>query len=135
MNMAFYIHIFDMAAEAMLQKLNIGGDSAKSEKKSTMAIETHPTYNKEVKYEEEVDINILHLDYDKKRIHYKLSMMHKEKKFQAATTEVLSLYVDLNLRKVAEFEPDKIKILDDFIKTNSSKFNTEKLFLSDKLKK
>ena len=135
MNMAYYIHIFDMAAELMLQKFKIGGDSAKSEKKSTMAIETHTTYNKEVKYEEEVDINVLHLDYDKKRIHYKLSMIHKEKKFQASTTEVLSLYVDLNLRKVADFEADKIKIMDDFIKTNSSKFNTEKLVLLNKLKK
>ena len=47
----------------------------------------------------------------------------------------MSLYIDLNRRKVAEFEPKKIKIMDDFIKTNSSKFNTEKLVLLDKLKK
>ncbi len=29
MNVAFYIHIFDTAAEVMLNKFNIGGDSAK----------------------------------------------------------------------------------------------------------
>ena len=62
-------------------------------------------------------------------------MFHKEKKYLAATIEVLSLYVDLSKRKVAEFEPEKIKIIDDFIKTNSSKFNTEKLVLLNKLKK
>ena len=33
MNVAFYIHIFDTAAEVMLNKFNIGGDSAKKNKK------------------------------------------------------------------------------------------------------
>ena len=135
MNLAYYIHIFDNAAEILLQKFKMGGDSAESEKKSTMAIETHTTYSKEVKYEEEVDINVLHLDYDKKRIHYKLSMNHKEKKFQAATTEVLSLYVDLNLRKVTEFEKEKSDLMDAFIEKNKQDFNPGELHLIKKLKK
>ena len=113
----------------------MGGDSAQSDKKSTFAVETHTTYNQEVKLGEEVEVHLTYLDHDKKRIHYRVSMFHKEKKYLAATTEVLSLYIDLNQRKVAEFEPEKIKIMDDFIKTNSSKFNTEKLFLLNKLKK
>jgi acyl-CoA thioester hydrolase len=62
-------------------------------------------------------------------------MFHKEKKYLAATNEVLSLYVDLGLRKVVEFDPDRIKIMDDFIKKNKSKFNSDKLNLANKLKK
>ncbi len=62
-------------------------------------------------------------------------MFHKEKKYLASTTEVISLYMDLNQRKVTELEPEKIKIIDDFIEDNSSKFNTEKLVLLNKLKK
>ena len=62
-------------------------------------------------------------------------MMHKEKKFQAATTEVLSLYVDLNLRKVAEFEDEKNKIMDEFISQNKSNFKSDNLYFSNKLKK
>ena len=135
MNMSYYILIFDNAAEVMLTKFKMGGDSAQNDKKSTFAVETHTTYNQEVKLGEEVEVLLTYLDHDKKRIHYKVSMFHKEKKYLAATTEVLSLYIDLNRRKVAEFEPEKIKIMDDFIKTNSSKFNTEKLVLLDKLKK
>ena len=135
MNMSYYILIFDNAAEVMLTKFKMGGDSAKSDKKSTFAVETHTTYDQEVKLGEEVEVHLTYLDHDKKRIHYRVSMFHKEKKYLAATTEVLSLYIDLNQRKVAEFEPEKIKIMDDFIKTNSSKFNTEKLFLLNKLKK
>ena len=73
--------------------------------------------------------------HDKKRVHYKLSMFHKEKKYLAATNEVLSLYVDLSQRKVVEFDGDRVKIMDDFIKKNSPKFNAEKLIFSSKLKK
>ena len=135
MNLSYYILIFDKAAEVMLTKFKMGGDSAQNDKKSTFAVETHTTYDQEVKLGEEVDVHLTYLDHDKKRIHYRVSMFHKEKKYLAATTEVLSLYIDLNRRKVAEFETEKIKIMDDFIKTNSSKFNAEKLFLLNKLKK
>ena len=115
MNMSYYILIFDNAAEVMLTKFKMGGDSAQNDKKSTFAVETHTTYDQEVKLGEEVEVHLTYLDHDKKRIHYRASMFHKEKKYLAATTEVLSLYIDLNQRKVAEFEPEKIKIMDDFI--------------------
>ncbi len=62
-------------------------------------------------------------------------MFHKTKKYLAATNEVISLYVDLNKRKVVEFDPDRLKAMDDFIKNNSSKFNSDKLIFSGKLKK
>ena len=72
---------------------------------------------------------------DKKRIQYKLEMIHKEKKYIASTIETLALYVDLNKRKVAEFEDDKNKLMDSFIDENKKYFiETEIKFLS-KLKK
>jgi len=45
------------------------------------------------------------------------------------------LYVDLVQRKVVEFDSDRIKLMDDFIKENSAKFNNENLVFSKKLKK
>ena len=113
----------------------MGEHSAKTTKKSTMVVETHTTYNNEVKEGEEVDIFISHFDHDKKRLHYKLEMYEKSKKTLSATTEVLSLYIDLNFRKVSEFEEEKVKIMDDFINKNKSKFNNENLKFSSKLKK
>ena len=135
MNVAYYIHIFDIASDVMLDKFKMGGESAKQDKKSTFVVETHTTYNQEVKFDEEVEVYLSYLDYDNKRIHYKVSMHHKKKKYLAATTEVLSLYIDLNQRKVTEFESEKIKIMDDFIKKNSANFKSENLFFSAKLKK
>ena len=135
MNLSFYIHIFDTSWEVLLEKFNIGEESAINQKKTTFAVESHTTYYKEVKAEDEVDINLLFLDFDKKRLVYKLEMIHKKEKYLASTIEVLALYVDLNTRKVSEFEDEKIQIMDNYIKQNNSKFNNENLKFSSKLKK
>ena len=135
MNLAFYILVFDKGAENILSKFQMGEQSAKTTRKSTMAVESHTTYNNEVKENEEVDVYLSYFDHDKKRLHYKLEMYEKSKNILSATTEVLSLYIDLNIRKVAEFESDKVKIMDQFIKENKSKFKFDNLQFSNKLKK
>ena len=135
LNVAFYVRIFDIAADVMLDNFKMGGESAKQDRKTTFVAEMHTIYNQEIKLDEEVETHITFVDHDKKRIHYRASMFHKEKKYLAATNEVLSLYVDLNERKVVEFDPDRLKNMDDFIKKNSSKFNTDKLVFVTKLKK
>ena len=135
MNLAFYILVFDKGAENILSKFQMGEQSAKTTGKSTMAVESHTTYNNEVKENEEVDVYLSYFDHDKKRLHYKLEMYEKSKNILSATTEVLSLYIDLNHRKVAEFEEEKLKIMDQFIKENKSKFKIDNLQFSNKLKK
>ena len=135
MNLSYYILIFDMGSEVFLSKFQMGEHSAKTTKKSTMVVETHTTYNNEVKEGEEVEINLSYFDHDKKRLHYKLEMYEKNKKTLLATTEVLALYIDLNLRKVSEFENEKVMIMDQFIKENTSKFKIDNLQFSNKLKK
>ena len=135
MNMAYYVLIFDQVWEIMLQKFKMGEDSAKTNKMSTMVVETHTTYNNEVKEGEEVEINLTFFDHDKKRLHFKMEMLEKTTKKLSATLEMLSLYIDLNKRKVAEFEEDKIKLMSDFIKLNKSNFKDNDLVITGKLKK
>jgi len=135
MNLSYYILVFDVGAEVILSKFKMGEQSAKAEKRSTMVVETHTTYNQEVKEEDEVDVFLSHFDHDKKRLHYKLEMYEKGKNVLSSTTEVLSLYIDLNLRKVTEFEDEKTKIMDEFINQNKSNFKSNNLHFSSKLKK
>ena len=135
LNVAYYVRIFDIAADVMLDNFNMGGISAKKDKKTTFVAEMHTIYNQEVRLGEEVETHVTYIDHDKKRIHYRLSMFHKEKKYLAATNEVLSLYVDLEKRKVIEFDSSRLKLMDDFIHKNLSKFNPDKLIFSGKLKK
>jgi len=135
MNLSYYILVFDIGAEVILSKFKMGEHSAKTTKKSTMVVETHTTYKQEVKEGDEVDVFISYFDHDNKRLHYKLEMYDKAKNILSATTEVLSLYIDLNIRKVAEIEEEKLIIMDEFINKHKEKFKSENLHFLSKLKK
>ena len=135
MNMAYYGLVFDQIWELILEKFKMGEQSAKTTNMSTMVVETHTTYNNEVKEGDEVEINLTFLDHDKKKLHYKMEMIEKSSKKLAATLEMLSLYIDLNQRKVAEFEQEKAKLMDDFINLNKSNFNNNDLVITRRLKK
>ena len=135
MNMAYYVLVFDQIWEIILEKFKMGEQSAKTTNMSTMVVETHTTYNNEVKEGDEVEINLTFLDHDKKRLHFKMEMIEKSSKKLAATLEMLSLYIDLNQRKVAEFEQEKVKLMDNFINLNKSNFNNNDLVITGKLKK
>jgi acyl-CoA thioester hydrolase len=135
MNLAFYIHLFDQGWDVLLDKFEMGGESAKIEKKSTFAVESHTKYIQEVNEGDEVDINLLFLDRDIKRMVYQLEIFNKNGNYRAATTEVCSLYVNLDTRRVTEIEPHKQKLMDQFINENINKYSPIDFHLIDKLKK
>ena len=135
MNLAFYIHLFDQGWDVLLDKFEMGGNSAKIEKRSTFAVESHTKYIKEVKEGDEVDINLLFLDNDNKRMVYQLEIFSKTGNYVAATSEVCSIYVNLDVRRVTEIEPHKMKLMDRYIQVNKNQFSPIEFYLLDKLKK
>tara|TARA_B110000003_G_scaffold77891_1_gene79409 strand:+ start:149 stop:616 length:468 start_codon:yes stop_codon:yes gene_type:complete len=135
MNMAYYVLVFDQVWEIMLEKFKMGESSAKTSEMSTMVVETHTTYNNEVKQGDEVEINLTFFDHDKKRLHYKMEMIEKSSKKLSATLEMLSLYIDLSKRKVSEFENEKVVLMDNFINLNKLNFKNDDLVITGKLKK
>ena len=135
LNMAYYVLIFDVAWEVILKKFNMGEDSAKTSGMSTMVVETNTTYDNEIQEGDEVEILLTYFDHDKKRLHFRLEMIEKKTKKLSSTIEMLSLHVDLNKRKVAEFDRQRTEIMDSFISENSDKFKNENLKFTGKLKK
>ena len=136
MNVSYYLLIFDkFGADILNDNFKMGEHSAKTSGKSTMIVESNITYNQELKLNDIVDINLVYFDHDKKRLLYKMEMIHKDKKYLASTIEVLALYVDLKTRKVSEFESEKIQIMDNYIQDNHEKFINTSLNFSSKLKK
>ena len=136
MNVSYYLLIFDKyGADILNDTFKMGEHSARTTGKSTMIVESHITYDQELKMNDEVDVNLVFFDHDKKRLHYKMEMIHKQKQYLASTIEILALYVDLNNRKVSEFERDKLEIMDNYIKKNKEKFDNTNLKFSSKLKK
>ena len=132
MNMAYYVLIFDQAWENILNKFQMGGEKAEESKRTTMVVETRTTYDREG---DEVEVYVSYFDHDKKRLHLKCEMYEKKTKKLSATMENLSLYIDLDKRKVTEFEDEKVKIMDEFIDKNKVDFKIENLMFKEKLKK
>ena len=80
MNVSYYLLIFDKyGADTLNSIFKMGEQSAKTNKKSTMIVESYITYNKELQLDDEVDINLVYFDHDKKRLQYKMEMVHKKK--------------------------------------------------------
>ena len=135
LNMAYYVLIFDVAWEVMLKKFNMGEQSAKTSGMSTMVVETNTTYDNEIKEGDEVEILLTFFDHDKKRLHFRMEMIEKKTKKLSSTIEMLSLHVDLNKRKVAEFDQERTRLMDEFISKNKEKFKSDNLKFTGKLKK
>ena len=135
LNMAYYVLIFDEAWEVILEQFKMGSHSAETTNRSTMVVETNTQYISEVKENDEIDIMLTFFDHDKKRLHLKLEMIEKKTQKLSATMEWISLYIDLDIRKVTEFENEKIKIMNEFIEKNKVSFISDDLKFSSKLKK
>jgi acyl-CoA thioester hydrolase len=100
LNMAYYVLIFDHATDVFHDSLGLDKPYRVETNCSTFAVETHTSYVAEVLEGDEVSVKTQLLDYDEKRLHYFHRMYHAEKGFLSATTEVMTVHVDLGIRKV-----------------------------------
>ena len=96
LNMAFYNVIFDRAVDYFYDLLGVGAQYAGTGAGSCFTMEIHVHYLNEVSLDDELELHLQLLDYDRKRLHYFQQMYHKEQGYLAATSEQLALHVDLN---------------------------------------
>ena len=108
MNVAYYVLAFDLAVEELLLSIGLGEENAKKTGISTMALESHITYDREVTLGQDVEFRMQLVDHDHKRVHLYLEMHVKGSSgYLASTLEQLSMCVDLNKRKSESF-PDAV---------------------------
>jgi acyl-CoA thioester hydrolase len=108
MNVAYYVLVFDLALEKLLLSLGLGEEAAKATRISTMALESHITYDQEVSLGQDVEVQVQLVDHDHKRMHLYLEMYVKGSSgYLASTLEQVSMCVDLNERKSTSF-PDEV---------------------------
>ncbi|MGO4705675.1 thioesterase family protein [Microvirga sp. 2MCAF38] len=106
MNMAFYHVLFDKAVDEAFSLIGLGQDYVEQCKASFFAAEVHTLYKRELKMHDRVRVTLQLVDYDEKRLHFYMEARHAEEGWVAATTEGLSLHVDLETRKVSHFPQD-----------------------------
>jgi len=107
MNVAYYVLVFDLAGEALVEILGMGEAYSVETGISWMVLENHITYDAEVNLGDEVEVSMQLIDYDGKRLHLYYEMYQtKDKRFLASTLEQMVMCVDLNKRRSTEFPTD-----------------------------
>ena len=107
LNMAYYNVLFDRAVDEAYELIGIGLDYLKTSGHSTFTAEAHVRYLRELKQDDPVRVTFQMLDYDAKRIHYFEELKHAEEGWLSATSENMTLHVDMAAKKVTPF-PDSI---------------------------
>jgi len=106
MNMAYYHVLFDRAADEAFELVGLGPDYRSDRKASYFAAEVHTLYRRELRLGDPVRVTVQLLDFDDKRLHSYLEIRHATEGWVAATSENLSLHVDVGTRKVTPFPDD-----------------------------
>ena len=106
LNMAYYNVLFDRAVDEAYELIGIGADYVSQRKHSFFTAEVHLRYLRELHAGDPVRVTFQLLDYDGKRLHTFEQLFHAEDGWVAATSENMSLHVDMAARKSASFPPE-----------------------------
>jgi acyl-CoA thioester hydrolase len=103
LNMAYYNVLFDRAVDETYELIGVGADYVAQRRQSVFTAEVHVRYLRELHADDPVRVTFQLLDYDAKRMHYFEQLFHAEEGWVSATSENLSLHVDLASKKTAAF--------------------------------
>jgi acyl-CoA thioester hydrolase len=103
LNVAYYNVLFDRAVDEAYELLGIGPSYLEQHKHSTMVAEVHVRYLRELHQGDPVRVTVQLLDYDAKRFHFFEQLFHATEGWVSATSENMTLHVDMTTKKVAPF--------------------------------
>ncbi|WP_332693025.1 thioesterase family protein [Bosea sp. (in: a-proteobacteria)] len=106
LNMAYYHVLFDRAVDELFSLVGVNHHYVETRNASVFAAECHVLYKRELTESDQVRITAQLIAFDEKRLHFYLEMRHASEGWLAATSENLSLHVDMTTRKVAPFPAD-----------------------------
>lgn len=106
LNMAYYHVLFDRAVDEVFSLVGLTRDYVETRHASTFTAECHVLYKRELTEGDLVRVTAQLIAFDDKRLHYYLEMRHANEGWLAATSENMSLHVDMVHRKVTPFPPD-----------------------------
>lgn len=105
LNMAYYNVLFDRCSDEAFEIMGMGPDYAKTRKLTIYTAEVHVCYVQELHLGDKVTATFHLIDSDEKRLRAYQEIRHVDG-WLAATSESLSLHVDMAGPKVAAFPAD-----------------------------
>lgn len=105
LNMAYYNVLFDRGSDEAFELMGFGPNYAKQRRNTIYTAEVHICYVQELHLIHKVSVSFQLLDHDEKRLRAYQEIRHVDG-WLAATSESLSLHVDMAGPKVAAFPAD-----------------------------
>ncbi|MBI1203841.1 MAG: thioesterase [Rhodopseudomonas sp.] len=112
LNVAYYNVLFDRAVDEIYEPLGLGPGYLERTKHSTMVVETHVRYLREVHLDTPLRVTIQLLAYDAKRIQLFEQLVHATEGWVSATSESMTVHVDMTAKKVSPFPADVLAALE-----------------------
>ena len=106
LNMAYYNVMFDRAIDELWLNLGIGPGYMKERHGSTFTAECHVRYLREIHLGDPVQITDPLVAADEKRLHTFEELRHATEGWLSATSENMTIHINMTARKTAPFPPD-----------------------------
>ena len=119
LNMAYYNVLFDRAVDEVFELLGCGADYVKKRQLSFFTAEVHLRYLRELHTGDSVRVTFQLIDFDSKRMHCFEQLFHDEDGWVSATSENMSLHVDMAAKKTAPFPPEVARRLTQMKKVHT----------------
>jgi acyl-CoA thioester hydrolase len=103
--------LFDRAVDEVYELIGTGADYLKNHRHSTFTAEIHVRYLRELNEGDPVRVTFQLLAFDSKRIHYFEQLFHATEGWVSATSENMTLHVDMTAKKVAPFPTSIVRSL------------------------
>ncbi len=116
MNLAYYVVVFDTLTDAFYDLIDIGHRYREATNYSCFTAETHTIYERELHLGEKLRVRSYLLGADTKRVHYFHEMFHVESGERCCAQELLALHIDMRIRRVAPFEPEKYEAMQALVR-------------------
>ncbi|MEE9315068.1 MAG: thioesterase family protein [Rhizobiaceae bacterium] len=108
LNMAYYNVLFDNGCDGFFEGMGLGPTYAKTRNLTFYTAEAHVKYLREVHLGDQVQVTMRIVNYDAKRVHAYAELLHKDG-WVSATSETMSLHIDMSGPKVSPFPKDIIE--------------------------
>jgi acyl-CoA thioester hydrolase len=107
LNMGYFMVAFDLATDEFLPHCGLGDHGRKTYGITTMTLEGHITYEREMLAGAGMRFTTQLLGFDAKRLHYMHFLHHAGQGYLASTNELITIAVDMKSRKSAAM-PDVV---------------------------
>lgn len=115
MNVAYYMHVFCDATDAFLEFFGVTEGYRQEKRCSTFVVENHVNYVKELHHGSNMRVETRLLGFDRKKMSYHHSLYNVDAGYLAATSEWISLHVDLEKRTSCEMPDTLVCNLSDIL--------------------